>query len=184
MLAKYITAPQSVFSAKFLVLFCLSLGLLILSSKIQVPMFPVPITFQTAIILLIPALCGLNMGLSVLGSYFALGAIGLPVFAMAAGAVPGPAYFIGPTGGYLAGFVIAMFFVAALIQKMPSRNFFLLSLLFLAAHLVILFFGWGWLSYGLPHIGAEKAFIGGVVPFITGSILKSFFVAAIVKGVK
>lgn len=147
-------------------------------------MFPVPITFQTAIILLIPALCGLSMGVSVLGSYFTLGAIGLPVFAMAAGAVPGPAYFIGPTGGYLAGFVIATFFVAAVIKKISSRNFFIFTLIFLAAHLVILFFGWVWLSYGLPHIGAEKALVGGVLPFITGSILKSFFVAAIVKGVK
>lgn len=184
MLVKYITSPAPAFSLKFLIVFGISLSLLILASKIQIPMIPVPITLQTAVIMLIATLCGLRMSLSVLGSYFALGLLGVPVFAMAAGAVPGPAYFIGPTGGYLAGFMIITMALGFFCQKIRAQNFLSLSLIFLLAHLLILFFGWGWLAYGLTDLGANKAYLGGVAPFYAGSFLKSFLVAAIIKSVK
>ncbi len=164
---------------------CGSIAALIISARVQVPMIPVPITFQTAVILALPCLLGVRMALGTLGSYFALGAMGLPVFAMTAGALPGAAYFAGPTGGYLAGFVLAMMMVGGVYHFLKTRassrgDFLTLFALMLAGHGVILAAGMAWLAFGPTHMGAAAAFTAGVVPFIAGSLLKSGIAASVV----
>ena len=77
--------------------------LLTVSSKIQVPFWPVPMTLQSVVVLLIGASYGARLAGATLLSYLATGAIGLPVFAKGAGL----AYMAGPTGGYLIGFLAA-----------------------------------------------------------------------------
>lgn len=174
-----ISAPSTIFSFKFALIYAISIALLVVSSKLQVPMFPVPITFQTAAILLIPALFGMALSISVIASWLALGALGLPVFAGAIGA-PGLGYFIGPTGGYFVGFILATFLTAFAIHKVQIKNIWALFALFMGMHALILFTGWIWLGYGLPQLGAEKAWLTGVFPFLTGSVLKSALVVALV----
>ena len=174
-----ISAPIEIFSLRFVIIYALSVALLIVSSKIQVPMIPVPITFQTAVILLIPALFGMKANLSVLSSWLFLGVLGAPVFASPVG-IPGLAYFIGPTGGYFVGFVMAAVITAFVIHTLKLKSLMPLISLFLLMHALILFTGWVWLSYGIPQLGVEKAWLAGVFPFLTGSVLKSAFVLAIV----
>lgn len=159
----------------------LSIAALIASARVQVPMIPVPITLQTALVLMLPCLLGLRMGLSVLGSYMALGALGFPVFAMAAATPPGLAYFFGPTGGYLAGFMIAAALVGYIYGKRPvSRNLPALFTLMLLGHTAILLCGVTWLAFGVPHLGIEAAVSGGLMPFLSGSLLKSGMAAAFI----
>src|SRR3546814_487052 len=77
--------------------------LLTLSAKVQVPMWPVPMTMQTFAVLIIGMTYGFRLGTATVAFYLAQGAIGLPVFASGAGI----AYLAGPTGGYLIGFLVS-----------------------------------------------------------------------------
>ncbi len=73
--------------------------LLTLSAKVQVPFWPVPMTMQTFVVLMIGATYGSTLGAATVLVYLVQGALGLPVFAKGGGL----AYMTGPTGGYLLG---------------------------------------------------------------------------------
>lgn len=155
-----------------------SIAALAASARIQVPMYPVPVTLQTAVVLLLPCLLGWRVALGVLAAYFAAGAAGLPVFA---GAITGPAYFFGPTGGYLVGFAAAMTMVGLTFERKNDMSFIALFALMIAGHALILMLGTMWLAYGVPSLGMAQAFATGVVPFLIGSVLKSALVSSAVK---
>src|SRR3954470_12918661 len=89
-----------------LILIALGSGLLTLSAKINLPLPYVPMTLQTLVVLMIGAAYGWRLGSATMISYLAEGAMGLPVFA---GPVGGIAPLLGPTAGYLFGFIGAAF---------------------------------------------------------------------------
>ena len=98
--------------------FALALGgslLLAISAKVQVPFYPVPLTLQTLVVLLLGATLGARLAAASVALYLIEGLAGLPVFA---GAVAGPVYMAGPTGGFLVGFLAA----AALIGFAADRR--------------------------------------------------------------
>jgi len=64
-----------------LMLVAVGIGLLWASAKIQIPLWPVPITMQTYVVVVIALSYGLRLGLATIGGYVALGALGLPIFA-------------------------------------------------------------------------------------------------------
>src|SRR3954462_91006 len=84
-----------------LVLMALGTALLTLSAKTQVPFYPVPMTMQTFVVLALGAAYGWRVAGATIALYLLEGAAGLPVFA---GPITGPAYLMGPTGGFLLGF--------------------------------------------------------------------------------
>ncbi|MFT0891342.1 biotin transporter BioY [Pseudochelatococcus sp. G4_1912] len=148
-------------------------ALLAVSSYIVVPTFPVPVTMQTFAITLISALYGWRLGASTIVVWLLLGAIGLPVFANGAF---GLAYIAGPTGGYLLAFPVA----AALMGYLAERGWngqhpWLAFAAAMIAEVVCLTIGALWLS---TLIGFEKALLVGVLPFLTGSMLKAGLTAA------
>ena len=152
-------------------------AVLIMSAKLQIPFVPVPVTMQSAVIVMMPCLIGLRLSLSVLAGYFMAGLLGAPVFALAAA---GPAYFIGSTGGYLIGFALAIFAVGKLFAA--DQKLIIIFTLMLLGQFIILLSGFIWLAFGVPDLGVDAAFINGVAPFITGSIAKSVFAACIIGG--
>lgn len=144
-------------------------ALLALSAKVNVPLPYVPMTMQTLVVLMIGACYGSVLGAATLLAYLAEGAIGLPVFA---GPVGGLAYMMGPTGGYMLGFVIAAYAAGWLCERgwdVPASR--MLAVMFVG-HAIILGFGFAWLAFGL-NFGVEKSWLVGVVPFIAGSVVKS-----------
>ena len=147
---------------------------LTLAAKIQVPFYPVPMTLQTLVLLAMSAAFGARLAGATLGLYLAEGLAGLPVFA---GASAGPAYMMGPTGGYLAGYLVA----AALIGWLADRGWDRSGPRLLAAmslgHVVVFVFGFAWLA---TLIGAEKAWAGGVAPFFAATVVKTLLAWAIV----
>lgn len=143
-------------------------ALLALSAKINVPLPYVPMTMQSLVVLLIGAAYGWRLGLATLLAYLGEGAAGLPVFA---GPVAGPAVFAGPTAGYLVGFVLAAVLMGVVVERM-GRSVAVLGVGMLAGHAVMLAAGFAWLVGGLG-LGAEKAWLVGVVPFVAGSVIKS-----------
>ena len=83
--------------------------LLTISAKIKVPFYPVPMTMQTFVVVLIGITLGWKLGLATVLTYLFEGAIGLPVFAGTPEKGIGISYMMGPTGGYLIGFVFSVF---------------------------------------------------------------------------
>lgn len=150
--------------------------LLWLSAKVQVPFWPVPMTMQTFVVLGLGAAFGWRLGMATVALYLLQGAMGLAVFAGTPEKGIGLAYMAGPTGGYLAGFVLAAGLTGWLAEKGFDRNVFTMGLAMLAGTIAIYALGLGWLA---TLIGVEKAMQFGLVPFIPGDIAK-LVLAAIV----
>ncbi|GBD41412.1 Biotin transporter BioY [bacterium HR39] len=150
------------------------LGSLLLwaSAKIQVPFWPVPVTLQTAAVFLIGLACGPRLGLATVALYLAEGAAGLPVFAGTPEKGVGLPYMLGPTGGYLAGFLAAAW-IAGRAAELRLRLPALVGMLLLAS-VAIYVPGLLWLS---TFVGPEKAVQLGLLPFVLGDLVKLLLVA-------
>ena len=134
--------------------------------RITLPFTPVPLTGQTFAVLLVGATLGSKRGAASLVLYIVMGALGLPFFA---GGATGLAYMIGPTLGYLVGFVAAAYVVGLLAERGLERSVRTSLLSFLAGTLIIYIFGASWLAI---QFGIEQAFTLGVLPFLTGDAIK------------
>jgi biotin transport system substrate-specific component len=150
--------------------------LLTLSAKTKVVLGPVDMSLQTLAVFLIAVAFGQRLAVATLLLYLAEGAFGLPVFQGTPEKGVGIAYMLGSTGGYLAGFVVAAAIVGWAADRGWDRNPLRLFAAILAAEVVIMAMGFGWLA-GL--IGAEKAWQFGVVPFIVPDLVKVALAAAI-----
>ena len=150
------------------------------SAKIKVPFYPVPMTLQTLALFGIAAAYGMRLGVATLALYLLEGALGLPVFAGTPEKGIGLAYMFGPTGGYLASYMIAAAIVGHAVDRGLGRNPFKLFGAMLAAEVVILAMGAAWLAYLL---GAEKALAFGVGPFIVTDLVKIALAACLVPAV-
>ena len=145
-------------------------ALMALSAQASVPMLPVPMTMQSAAVLLAGAVLGARAGVAAVLVYLAAAAIGLPVLSDGAG---GLSPFVGPTAGYLVAFPIAAGLTGlAARQGLLDRLLTGLAVLF-AAHLVLLGLGAGWLA---RSIGVEGALAAGFTPFLIGAAVKSALV--------
>jgi|TARA_B110000116_G_C16536800_1_gene446841 biotin transport system substrate-specific component len=141
--------------------------LLTISAKIKIPFYPVPMTMQTFIVLLLGVLLGKKIGLITVSLYLFEGMFGLPVFAGTPEKGIGLIYFTGPTMGYLIGFLIAVYFSGSFEYNKGLINTFL-KLLFSVSFIYIL--GLIWLGI---LIGWEKPiFKLGVQPFLLAEIFK------------
>jgi len=137
--------------------------------RIPLPFTPVPVTLQTFFVLLCAALLGAGLGAAVPSMYISLGLLGLPIFA---GAGCGLFYLMGPTGGYIAGFIFASIFAGRFI-KYGKGNLFAVFSILLIADLIILSCGILWLRFLLGY-SLTKLLLIGFIPFIPGDLLKVF----------
>ncbi|WP_313591572.1 biotin transporter BioY [Agrobacterium cavarae] len=147
-------------------------ALMTLAAKTQVPFWPVPMTLHTLAVMGFAVALGPRMACAIFIAYLATGAAGLPVFSGSPERGIGLAYMIGPTGGYLAGFL-----VASLLTGWLAQNGTLLRRVFamLAGLVVVYAFGMAWL---LAFVPAAKVLSVGVAPFILGDLVKIGVVAA------
>ena len=165
---------------RVVILVALGTALLTLSAKINLPLPYVPMTLQTLVVLMIGAAYGRRLGTATVLAYLAEGAVGWPVFA---GPVGGLAPLLGPTGGYLAGFVVAAFLIGWLSERGWDRSVSRLFVAMAVGHVVILALGFAWLAFGL-RLGVDKAWLVGVVPFIAASLIKNALGAALVPALR
>lgn len=147
-----------------------------LSARAQVPFYPVPMTLQTLVVLGLGAAYGWRLAVATLVLYLAQGAIGLPVFAGTPEKGIGLAYMVGPTGGYLVGFIVAAALVGWFAERGADKNIFKMFLAMLAGSAVIYVLGVSWLAV---FIGAAKAVKFGVMPFLYGDLLKAAIAAGL-----
>jgi biotin transport system substrate-specific component len=157
-------------------------ALLALSAKIQVPFYPVPMTMQTLALPLIAAAYGWRLGVATVLLYLAHGAMGAPVFA---GPFAGPAYMMGPTGGFLAGFVAFTAIVGYGVEKGAARSLLPLTGVILLGKVVLFALGGLWLAQfaalanGGTGVGVARAWTV-IQGFLLGDLLKTGIAVAMI----
>jgi len=139
--------------------------LLAISSKVQLPFWPVPMTMQTFVIFLIGMTYGVRLSFATVALYLFEGAAGLPVFASGGGI----AYLIGPTAGYLYGMLFASVAISYLANLGFSKTYFKATLSLVAGSIIIFSIG---IIYLGSIIGYEKAIAAGLFPFIPSELFK------------
>jgi len=153
--------------------------LLAISSKIKIPFYPVPMTMQTLVVLMIGIAFGWKLGLATISLYLFEGIIGLPVFSGTPEKGVGLVYFTGPTMGYLIGFLVAVYFSGRFNYNHNLLETFL-KLLFATSFIYLL--GMTWLGF---LIGWEKPiFKLGAQPFLLAELFKILIVSATVNYIK
>jgi biotin transport system substrate-specific component len=166
-------AQSSVFSLRPAALILLGTVALAISAKIQVPFYPVPMTMQTLLVLIIGATYGARFATLTVALYLIEGLCGLPVFASGGGV----SYFIGPTGGFLVGFLCAAACVGYAAERGYDRSLIASLLVMSLGHAIIFGFGFAWLSV---RFGPAEAFAVGVAPFFAATVLKTLLAGLIV----
>lgn len=161
-----------------IVLMVVGSALLTISAKVQVPLPSVPMTMQTLVVLLIGATYGWRLGGATVALYLLQGALGMPVFANTPPMIAGPAYFAGPTGGFLFGFLAAALVMGFMAERGWDRSLLRVALMMTLGHAVILFAGFCWLSVLLP---VAKAWSVGIVPFIAATFVKTALAVALMQ---
>lgn len=155
-------------------------GALTAGAWMSVPFYPVPLTMQTLAVLLVGALLGPRLGVAAVSGYLALGLAGAPVFHNGLG---GPAVLLGPTGGYLLGFLPAaalMGLGARWARRAYSgrpagarmRDLAFLALGALLAETAIYVLGVPWLAAVYTGGSLSRAFAVGAIPYFLGDLLK------------
>ena len=150
--------------------------LLAISAQIQVPFWPVPMTMQTFVVLMIGATYGWRLGGATMIAYIAEGVIGLPVFAQFSA---GAQVLVGPTAGYLMGFVVAALVTGYLAERGYGRNLATAALSFAAGTIIIFACGLAYLS---SLIGVEGAITHGLMPFIVSEPTKVALATLLLPG--
>jgi len=140
--------------------------LLAVSAQFKIPLYPVPVTGQTLAVLLIGMTYGPRLGGITVAAYLFEGAIGLPVFA---GGAAGVAALVGPTAGYLFGFLLAAVAMGYLAERGMGRSIQSTVVAMLIGNSVIYLCGASWLA---SFVGFDKALAVGVLPFLYGDALK------------
>jgi biotin transport system substrate-specific component len=152
--------------------------ILVLSAKVKVDIYPVPMTLQPLAILMIAMLCGRNISVATVSFYLFQGMIGLPVFANGGG-LP---YLMGPTGGFLFGFLMASMVVGELADRGWGKVLYKSVFAMMIGMSIIYLFGIIQLSI---INGFQFAILVGLQPFIVGDfyklILASFLLPQIWK---
>jgi biotin transport system substrate-specific component len=143
----------------------LGVGVLAASAHISIPFWPVPMTMESGTVLLLGAAYGSGLAEATLLAFLAAGALGLPVFTAGAGL----AYFAGPTGGYLLGFLLAASFMGFCASRGWMRGVVGTIAAFLIGTALIYVPGLAWLSMLL---GTHKAVALGLVPFLPAEATK------------
>ncbi|TFL18569.1 biotin transporter BioY [Jannaschia formosa] len=157
-----------------------------IAAQISVPMYPVPMTLQTLAILGVGFALGARLGAITVLAYLAEGAMGLPVFANFANG----AALVGPTAGFLVGFV-GLAFLAGLARDRGLTGPLALSAVAIAASLALYIPGLAWpmgvaAAVGIEVWGADLAFgpltAAFMTPFLIGDVVKAVIAALLASG--
>lgn len=159
--------------------------LITLCAKINVPVWPVPVTLQGFAIAALTAAFGMRIGVATVALYLLEGAMGLPVFATGGGL----AYLVGPTGGFLLGFLAMAAIIGFAADRGASSKPLTLFAAMVVADAVLLALGFAWLLLLSGQAGwidqnnvVASAFAGAVQPFVIWDVLKMALAALTVTG--
>lgn len=162
-------------------------ALIAVAAKISIPMWPVPMTLQTLAVLAVGLTFGSRMGTLTLLAYLAEGAMGLPVFAT----VAGPAALVGPTAGFLWGYILMAWIAGRAVEAGLARGPISTSVAALVASAALYLPGVAWpyavasmfgIEAGWASTSAAALWSGWVAPFLIGDAVKAIIAALAVTG--
>lgn len=170
---------MSVEKLRFIVLSSLMAGLMAVGAYLHVPIGPVPIVLTNLFVLLAGLLLGSRWGAVSAAIYLLIGAIGMPVFA---GGKGGFAHLLGPTGGYLFGFVLCAWIVGLISERFRHS---LLGGIIAVVIGSLLIYGLGvpWLKT-VTKMSWNKALAAGMVPFLIGDAMKAVVAILLARAVR
>ncbi|GAB2458769.1 biotin transport system substrate-specific component [Conyzicola lurida] len=151
-------------------------GLTAIAAQVVVPLYPVPITGQTAAVLIVGAALGATRGALAMALYAVLGLF-LPVYSEGS---QGIEIVLGPTGGYIVGFIFAAALTGYLSQRQWEHKIVGGIAAFIAGTVVTFVVGLPWLSVALG-LNLEQTLQAGLYPFLIGGIVKAVFAAAVMR---
>ncbi|WP_417842682.1 biotin transporter BioY [Thalassospira sp.] len=163
--------PETKTGLKYSLMILAGIAVLTASAKITVPFWPVPMTLQTMAVMAIALTTGPRVASATFLAYLAAGAVGLPVFAGTPERGIGLSYIVGPTGGYLLGYLMASWLVGSLAQGRGTLARFGIMMVGMIPVYVL---GLAWLAVFVP---LEKVAQYGFTPFLLGDTLKIALVA-------
>jgi biotin transport system substrate-specific component len=146
---------------------------------LAIPIGPVPIVLQNLFVYLAGLLLGRRWALAALGIYLLAGAVGLPVFA---GGQGGVARFLGPTGGYLVGYLPAVYLIGLISNRTANRVLWDVTAM-VCGTIVLYSCGITWLKV-LTGMSWAKALAAGAFPFLPGDALKIAVAVPIAKSLR
>lgn len=160
----------------------LGVALIAIAAKIKVPLWPnpTPVTLQTLAIFALASAYGSRLAVATVMSYMIIGAMGMPVFTGTPEKGLGVLYMAGPTGGYLAGFVVMAYITGLAADYGWSKSPFKMGGAMLIGEVIMLAMGALWMGY---LFGADKILAWGVGPFIVTDLIKLAIAACIVPAV-
>ena len=148
-----------------------------MAAQVSVPMFPVPMTLQTLAILIVGLTFGSRMGAAALLAYLAEGAVGLPVFANGANT----AALVGPTAGFLFGFVGMAWLAGLAVEKGMARGVVSTAVCGIAVSLLLYVPGLAWPAAVMGK-GAGALWTYWMAPFLLGDAVKAVIAAMALAG--
>jgi biotin transport system substrate-specific component len=158
------------------VLIAAGAGLTAIAAQVVVPLYPVPITGQTAAVLIVGGALGATRGALAMALYAVLGLF-LPVYSEGA---QGLGVILGPTGGYIVGFIAAAALTGYLAQRQWDHRILGGIAAFSAGTVVTFAFGLPWLAIALG-LDLEQTLQGGLYPFLVGGLVKAVFAASVMR---
>ncbi len=161
---------------KKIVVCALMAALTAVLSQIAIPMAPVPINLAMLSVFIAGGLLGPINGAISQAVYVALGAIGVPVFASFSAGV---GIIVGPTGGYIIGYIIAAF-VTGIIIKHSNKSYTMHIVAMIAGLIACYILGTAWFMY-VTKTALVASLMMCVVPFLIGDALKIALATILVK---
>lgn len=147
-------------------------------SRVSIPLQPIPVTGQTLGVLIIGIMLGRKRALTAILTYLAMGIVGFPVFANGAFSL---ATLIGPTGGYLLGFIPAAFVIGFLGDKGWYNKMYTAIAALVLGHAIIFALGLLWLA---NFTGWNAVLATGFIPFVPGAVIKTLVACALIPIIK
>lgn len=151
-------------------------ALIAVSAKAQIPFWPVPMTLHTLAVLGLSVAMGPRLGLAAMATYLCAGLAGLPVFSGSPERGIGVAYALGPTGGYLLGYLTASWLTGWLAGNGGALR---IAGAMVAGLVVVYAIGLAWLAMFVP---AQSLISAGLAPFLPGDLLKIGLGVAMICG--
>lgn len=173
------SSPANILSIDLLPACGLVIGAAVLiaaSAKVQIPFWPVPMTLHTLAVLSLSVILGPRLGLAAMVAYLGAGLAGFPVFSGSPARGVGAAYLLGPTGGYLLGYLAASWLTGRLARDGGALR---IALAMLAGLCLVYVAGLSWLAGFVP---SKSLVATGLAPFLLADLLKVGLGTAIIIG--
>lgn len=147
--------------------------------SIAIPISPVPISFTNLAIYFTAIILGWKNGTISYLVYLLIGFVGIPVFSSF---TAGPGKLLGPTGGYLIGFILLAVIAGYFVDRFPGKiHMYVLGMVL--GTIVTYALGTGWLAYQ-ANMTFQAALFAGVIPYVPGDIIKIIIAATIGPAIK